>query len=108
MVAFHGMKPMSATTPNMFTVVRTIGRYGRFRANTVTLPLTPSLLIEQETPQRYFVLPPGDFDRSPSRASDAAGAHSRDGPVDHLSRWNDPDAGGPCTETRAAAASHPT
>jgi len=51
----------------MVTRVLTIGRYGRFRTNYVTLPFTPSLLVEQETPQRYFVLPDEPQPKAPSR-----------------------------------------
>jgi len=60
MVRFHRVKPLSATTPTMFTRILTVGRYGRFRTNFVTLPLISALVEEPETPQRYFVLPPED------------------------------------------------
>jgi hypothetical protein len=45
----------------MFTLIHTIGRYGRARANYVTLPLIPSLLDEPGATaagRKYLMLPP--------------------------------------------------
>ena len=45
--------------PTMFTVIRTMSRYGKARSNYVPLPLTPSLLDEPgfTAGRKYLVLP---------------------------------------------------